>query len=245
VNWDALTNGLLDELEKMAEIDTSAVAPETLEASQPQPMPSAAYEKASRIIQMAGSVKLGSKKDYIPVPNALPMNWQPPKTSGEAKNRMAEAIRRGKLRSGPKGQMPLPGMEKKSFRSRSPDVLPQLKTLLEEQREEGKKNQVGSAAGHVLGGAGASKFLHDWVDAGVQAKHGPHPTNMKHRFLAMSAGGATGAALYAHKRWKHRRAQKHKTSAKNETAIVKVPPVNSQSARLGFRGYTPDPFKKK
>jgi hypothetical protein len=266
VNWTAITDGILDELAKIAEIDVSAIEPETLEASQPQPMPSAAYEKAQHILQLADQYKpkTAAKNpyaDYLPTGKFLPKGWKPPKSHQEFLDRLGIAARRGKaLAEKPGTQLPLPGLEKKSYRMgrsiQQPDVLPQLRSLLDEKKQEEKKSRYGSAAGHVLGGAGAAKFTHDWADAGRQARAPktvtekkffglfkktrtiPHaPTNMKHRFIAMSAGGALGAGIYAGKKIKqHQEAKKAKTSA-----VVK--PLNSQAVRIGLRGRAPDPFK--
>lgn len=89
--------------------------------------------------------------------------------------------------------------------------------LAKRKGEPGASAQAKSLGAHVLGGAGAAKFFHDWVDTGRQA-YGKHPTqtvgrifkkkvpglplppNPKVKFLVMSGGATLGLGEYARKR---------------------------------------------
>lgn len=84
------------------------------------------------------------------------------------------------------------------------------------------KSEIKSLGAHVLGGAGAGKFLHDWVDTGRMAftkpkikvpyrqPRGPQPASAKAKFTAITSGAVLGAAEYGRKRLKKHQADKKK-----------------------------------
>lgn len=170
MNWAAIRAGFEDELYKIAEMSLAGLSSETLlNYPRPEPMPSAAYEKAQAILQ--------------------------------------------KVRS----NFPDAGVEKTS-RIR-PDLMePGPDAMLSKSKSEpGATAQAKSFGAHVLGGAGAAKFMHDWVDTGRQAYQKPvtktvgkifkkkitmppAPANPKTKFLVMSGGAALGLGEYARKR---------------------------------------------
>lgn len=72
--WRVVQVGFRDEMRKISEVNLSGVSAETLmNYPQPEPMPSAAYEKAQAILSRVGSVKTeGVEKTSGPRPDVLP-----------------------------------------------------------------------------------------------------------------------------------------------------------------------------
>lgn len=114
-----------------------------------------------------------------------------------------------------------------------PDRMePGYDTLLGAKKRKKQNGQnaerIKSFGAHTLGGAGAAKFLHDWVDQGHMAYGKPKttgrffkktvhpgPSSAKTKFLVISGGAGLGALEYARKRLKkhkEEKAMKTKTS---------------------------------
>lgn len=72
--WEALKAGFDDELAKISEVNLAGLSAETiLSYPQPEPMPSAAYEKAQEILRKADSYRAqGFDKSSSPRPDMLP-----------------------------------------------------------------------------------------------------------------------------------------------------------------------------
>lgn len=168
MDWDALKRGFEDELQKISEVNLSGLSAETLLSyPKPEPMPSAAYEKAQAILAKV-----------------------PPSVEKTAKVR--------------------------------PDRMePGYDTVLSDKQKA--KSEVKSLGAHVLGGAGAGKFLHDWVDTGrlafskpkikvpYRVPQGPAPASPRAKFTAITTGAALGGLEYARKRLKRNREAKKAT----------------------------------
>lgn len=74
MHWKALQEGFRDELTKIGEMNLSGLSSETLLSyPQPEPMPSAAYDKAQAILARLPSIKTeGVEKTSGPRPDVLP-----------------------------------------------------------------------------------------------------------------------------------------------------------------------------
>jgi hypothetical protein len=169
MDWAAFKRGFDDELQKISEVNLSGLSAETLLGYQkPEPMPSAAYEKAQAILAKV----------------------QPLSTEKTAKVR--------------------------------PDRMePGYDAVLSDKKKQ-TKSEVKSVGAHVLGGAGAGKFLHDWVDTGrlafskpkikvpYRTPRGPMPASAKAKFTAITSGALLGAGEYGRKRLKKHQADKKK-----------------------------------
>jgi hypothetical protein len=169
MDWTAFKRGFDDELQKISEVNLTGLSAETLLSyPKPEPMPSAAYEKAQAIL--AKVQPLGTEK--------------------------TSAIRPDRME---------PGYD----------------AVLSDKKKQ-TKSEVKSVGAHVLGGAGAGKFLHDWVDTGRMAftkpkinvpylrPQGPKPASPRAKFLAITSGALIGAGEYGRKRLKKHQADKKK-----------------------------------
>ena len=71
--WERLLDSFKDELEKISEVNLSGLKAETIQSyPQPEPMPSAAYEKAQAILQKMGPTPIKTAAARSPRPDVLP-----------------------------------------------------------------------------------------------------------------------------------------------------------------------------
>lgn len=103
----------------------------------------------------------------------------------------------------------VPPSVEKTARLRPDRMEPGYDTFFGRKKKKNSKTpeQVKSLGAHLIGGAGAAKFLHDWVDSGRQAYAKAYAPNPKAKFVTISSGAALGGAEYLRKRLKKRRAE--------------------------------------
>lgn len=124
-----------------------------------------------------------------------------------------------------------------------PSVLPRLSVLGRRKRKQeappsSKIDKTKEVGVHMLAGAGAAKFIHGAVEAGVQSRR-PMPQRFykldpKWQVGAVAAGAGLGAAEWARKR--HAKKKWEKTKASGATPF-KFPSTGRASAQfLGKSG---------
>lgn len=102
-------------------------------------------------------------------------------------------------------QYNLPSEKTANADSPRPDMLPSLRRVVRRRRDDPpptKGETALSYGANTLGGAGAAKFLGDWVEKGREAA-GKSGLSTKAKFTIMTTGGALGLANKARK--EHRR----------------------------------------
>lgn len=240
MDWSTVRAAFEDELYKIAEMSLAGLSSETLlNYPKPEPMPSAAYEKAQAILQKLPSqeVKTASLKSHLwTAAGGLAVG------AGAGAVAHHHATKKGREKDTEKAYLlgvvhgqgkPHPGVEKTSSRIRPDRMEPGPDEILRKGKTEAAPTaQAKSFATHVIGGAGAAKFLHDWADTGRQAYSKPTTKTVgrifkkkvvvpvpgadpKTKFLVMSSGAALGLGEYARKQLrKARRAKSHPEGGK-------------------------------
>jgi hypothetical protein len=238
MDWAIVRTAFEDELYKIAEMSLAGISSETLlNYPKPEPMPSAAYEKAQAILQKVRSdfpdevEKEASFKSHL---------WTA--AGGLAVGAGAGAVghhyatKKGRAKDTEKAYLlgrvhgqerPQQGVEKTSSRIRPDRMEPGPDEMLRKGKTEAAPAaQAKSFATHVIGGAGAAKFMHDWADTGRQAFSKPTTQTVgrlfkkkvlipvpgadpKTKFIVMSSGAALGLGEYARKRIRKAHRDKH------------------------------------
>jgi hypothetical protein len=138
-----------------------------------------------------------------------------------------------------------------------PSVLPRLSVLGRRKKKQeappGKIDKAKEVGVHMLAGAGAAKFIHGAVEAGVQSRR-PMPQRFwkldpKWQVSAVATGAGLGAAEWARKRHAKKKLEKSSGAAPFKFPSTgrasaqflgkSGPSISQQVPRIGLRGALP------